>query len=99
MISVPSCANELEQKLILEACYIANIDAVLIEESTATIYSYAYDKSIMLKALTEPRIVAFLDIGYSKTTLTFARFTGGERVNAELLLRDTHRNLGGKNLD
>ena len=87
---------------MLEACFIARINAILIDESTATIYSYANDKMKELREMEieQSKVVGFIDIGYAKTTITIAKFYyTGECVKAEILYKDTDRDLGGRDLD
>ena len=50
-VTVITSATELEQIAMLEACFIARINAILIDESTATIYSYANDKMKELREM------------------------------------------------
>ena len=72
----------------------------MVSESTATIAEYAYSKIIELRKLREPRIVAFIDIGNSKTTVTIAEFRLRlDRVEARVLLHNSDKDLGGRNLD
>ena len=87
----------MAQKALLNACSITGIEAHLIDESTATIYNYVYEKMVKLRNLQQPTIVAFIDIGHSKTTVTIARFTN--EVQAEILIHDSDLNLGGRDLD
>lgn len=52
-----------------------------------------------LLSLDQPRIVVFVDIGHSKTTITVARFTKEEKVKAEIVLHRSDKNLGGRDFD
>ena len=57
------------------ACKVADIQQpYLVSESKAIVTDYAYSKILELKKLDEPRIVAFIDIGHSQTTITIGRF-------------------------
>ena len=96
-MTIPSYATKMAQKALLNACSITGMEAHLIDESTATIYSYVYDKIAKLRNLKQPTIVAFIDIGHSKTTVTIARFTN--EVHAKILIHDSDHNLGGRDLD
>ena len=48
----------------------------------------------------QPRIVAFVDVGNSKSTVTIGRFESvGGKIKAEVLMHHSDRNLGGRDLD
>ena len=51
-ITVASCAHNKEREAILNACKIAEVKARIIDESRATVYSYAYDKFTVMKTQT-----------------------------------------------
>ena len=93
------------------ACKIAKIDANLIDESTAMVYGYAYedmrDSNSKLNRLAPNQsfIIAMIDFGYSKTTITFAKFTrensASGPIQAQILLKNdnSNQNLGLRDLD
>ena len=72
VVTYPSCATTTQFKALKRACDISGIKADLIDESKATAFAYAYDK--MSEIRQRERVVAFIDIGHSKTTLTVVRF-------------------------
>ena len=50
--------------------------------------------------LTEPRIVIFVDIGNSKSTITVGKYVkNGNQIDGEVLLQRSDENLGGRDLD
>ena len=59
-----------------------------MDESTASVFSYAYDKVRELRQLQEPRTVAFVDIGHTKATVTIAQFYVEEEgvLNTKILI-------------
>ena len=75
-MTYPGCLTETGRQNLLQACKIAGISKpCLISEANATVVVYAYNHANDLKTLTEPRYIAFVDIGYSKTTVTLVKFT------------------------
>ena len=103
VITIPEYSTIEEQKALLNACNIAQIfNARLIDESTATVHNYARDHLKDLKRQASDSIVAFIDIGHSKTTVTVAKFMSCEQndqVEGEILIHNSDRNLGGRDLD
>ena len=89
------------QKILQDACIIAGIEQPrLISETTATVITYAYEKMSLLLQLTKPKIVAFIDVGNSKSTITVAKYyVDKNQVFAEIICEESDRNLGGRNLD
>ena len=81
-MTVPSYAKSKELDALLRSFYIADISAEnveLVKESTATIYSYAYDKFDMIKKVIADSAsmsitVAFIDIGHCKTSMIVVKF-------------------------
>ena len=58
----------------------------------------------MSSKLEDKEIIVFIDIGYSKTTITVAKFEkhsndGEESIEADLILHESDRNLGGRDCD
>ena len=74
VISVPSYYNEKERKAMLDACKIAEINAVkLFNESSAVALSYGIFRR---KDLTSTaKNVVFIDLGHSKLSAYCAAFT------------------------
>ena len=80
----------------MDAVYIANIGCLcLINEGSATALSYGFyrQKEFNNKS---PRLVAFVDFGHSKLTVTFVLF-GPEK--AKIINVYSNRNLGARNID
>lgn len=96
VISVPSYASNVERQAILDAAEIAGLKCLrVINESTAIALNYGFFRKKDLDEKKE-RIVAFVDFGHSKTTITIAAFKKGE---AKILVHNSDRNLGGRNFD
>ena len=97
MVTVPTYATVPAQKALLDAFTIAGIEARLVDESAATMYNYAYEKRNELRSIDSPRIVAFVDIGHTKTTVTIVKYTN--EIKAKIILSKNDANLGGRDLD
>ena len=97
IVTVPTYATVSAQKALLDACSIAGIEARIVDESTATMYNFAYEKMSELRSIGSPRIVAFVDIGHSKTTVTIVEYT--KEIKAKIILSKSDVNLGGRDLD
>ena len=96
VISVPSYFTNVERQAIIDACDIAGIKCMrVINESTAIVYNYGFFRKGDLDQEKE-RIVAFVDLGHSKTTVTIAGFKKGE---ARIIIHNSDRNLGGRDMD
>lgn len=96
VISVPSYTTNVERQAIVDACHIAGIKCLrVINESTAIVYNYGFFRKNDLDAENE-RVVAFVDMGHSKTTITIAAFKKGE---SRIIIHNSDRNLGGRDLD
>jgi heat shock 70kDa protein 4 len=96
VISVPTYATNVERQAYLDAADIAGIKcAALINESTAIAMTYGFQKRGELDEK-KPRIVAFVDFGHSKLTITYASFTLGK---AKIIRSHSNRNLGARNID
>lgn len=78
MLTVPSYANDRMQKALINAAKIAQIEAQLVDESTAILYQYARSNISNLLKMQAPEIVAFIDIGQSKTTVTVVKYSLSE---------------------
>ena len=50
----------------------------LISETTATLTHYIHNHVSRLRRLEEPELVAFVDIGHSKTTVSIAKIESVE---------------------
>lgn len=67
----------------------------LINESTAIAITYGFFKKAELNP-EKPRIVAFVDFGHSKLSVTFCLFKPGF---ARILMTHSDRNLGARQID
>ena len=75
-MTVPSDVTERELQDMYISCEIAQIPYPhFIDESTATVFHYVYEKMRDLRYLGRPKTVAFVDIGHTKATVTIVRFT------------------------
>lgn len=70
-ITIPSYTSIAAYQALLDSCTIAGFKAILVDESTAIVHQYAYQN---MAALGSDKMVAFVDIGYSSTTVTIAKF-------------------------
>jgi molecular chaperone DnaK (HSP70) len=68
----------------------------LINESTAVCLNYGFFRKADLPEKDHPRIVAFVDLGHSKLTVTIASFLQGK---TKVLAHHSDRNLGARNFD
>lgn len=96
VIAVPTYASNIERQAYLDAAEIAGINCVrLINESTATALTYGFFRKADLDA-EKPRVVAFVDLGHSSLTVTFAQF-----VKSKMKVLGTHsnRNQGARQID
>lgn len=81
---------------MVDACDIAGLKCLrVINESTAIAYNYGFFRKSDLST-DEERVVAFVDFGHSKTTVTIAAFKKSE---ARIIVHKSDRNLGGRDLD
>lgn len=95
-LTFPSYATKEERQVLLDACVIANIKPRLVSESKAILFSYGHQNWQELRNSSEKKIVVFIDIGYSKTTVIVASF---EKKYSEILVEKSDKNLGGRDLD
>ena len=96
VISVPSYASNVERQALLDAAEIADIKCLrVINESTAIVLNYGFFRKKDLDEKKE-RVVAFVDVGHCKTTITIASFKKGE---AKILVHNSERNLGARDFD
>lgn len=97
VISVPSYFSNVERQAVLDACDIANLKCIrLINESTAVCLNYGFFRKADLPEKDPARIVAFVDFGHSKLTVTIASFLQGK---VKILAHHSDRNLGARNID
>jgi len=67
----------------------------LINESTATALTYGFFRKDDLN-VKKPRIVAFVDFGHSKLTITYCSFVPGK---TKVIMSHSNRNLGARKID
>lgn len=93
VISVPTYATNIERQAYLDAAEIAGIKCVrLLNESTAIALTYGFFKKSEFDQK-RPRIVAFVDFGHSKLTVTFCSFLPGK---TKVLMTHSDRNIGAR---
>lgn len=93
VISIPNYASNAERTAYLDAAQIAGINCVrLINEGTATALTYGFFRKADLDEKKE-RIVAFVDFGHSKLSVTFASFV---KSKMKILGTYSNKNLGAR---
>jgi len=96
VLSVPSYFSNVERQCILDAADIADFKCLrTINESTAIALNYGFFRKKDLDPK-NARIVAFVDFGHSKTTVTIASFVQGK---TKILCHHSDRNLGARDFD
>ena len=96
VVSIPSYASNTERQALVDAADIAGLKCLrVINESTAICYNYGFFRKNDLSKEQE-RIVAFVDLGHSKTTVTIAGF---KQQEARIICHRSDRNLGGRDMD
>lgn len=96
VFSVPSYFSNVERQAFLDACDIAEVKAIrLLNEGTAAALSYGFFKNKEFKK-DEKKVVAFVDFGHSKLTVTLVEF---QTSKLKILYHHSDRNLGARNLD
>lgn len=95
VISVPSYFGETERRAMLDASAIAGLNCLrLVNDTTAAALGYGLTKN---EQFTEtPKVVCFVDIGFSSTKVSIVSFTKGH-----LEVKETHcePHLGGRDFD
>jgi len=96
VLSIPSYCSNVERQSLLDAAEIAGLKCLrVINESTAIALNYGFFRKKMLDAK-EARVVAFVDLGHSKTTVTIASFVQGK---TKIICHKSDRNLGARDFD
>lgn len=96
VLTVPSYFSNAERQSVLDSAEIAGIKCLrLLNESTAIALNYGFFRKQDLDDK-EARIVAFVDLGHSKTTITIASFLKGKM---RIIVHKSDRNLGARNFD
>ena len=97
VFAVPSYFSNTERQAFLDAVEIADLKCLrLINESTAVALTYGFFRKPDLPEKGEPRVVAFVDLGHSKLTVTIASFLAGKM---KVICHNSDRNLGARNMD
>ena len=96
VVTIPSYASNTERQALVDAADIAGLKCLrVINESTAIAYNYGFFRKNDLEKDNE-RVVAFVDMGHSKTTVTIAGF---KQQESRIICHKSDRNLGGRDLD
>jgi len=96
VVSVPDYYTVAERKAMIEAINIADLNCTaLINESSAVALAYGFFKRNQFEA-DKPRIVAFVDMGTSKTTISYVSFS---KTNQKVLSVTSDRFCGGREFD
>lgn len=96
VVSVPSYFTQIEREAVLEAGKIAGLNVErLYNESTANVMNYGIFRK---KDLSDdnPRIVGFVDVGHSKSSVFFAKIW---KNKAEILFEKNLLTVGTRNFD
>jgi molecular chaperone DnaK (HSP70) len=95
VVSVPDYYTVAERKAMIEALNIADLNCTaLINESSSVALAYGWFKRTQFEE--NPRIVGFIDIGQSKTTITYVSFT---KTMQKVISVTTERNCGAREFD
>jgi heat shock protein 4 len=96
VLTVPSYFSNVERQSLMDAVHIAGLKCPrIINESTAIALQYGFFKKNDI-AQSEPRNVAFIDFGHSKTTVTIAQFT---KEKVKIMCHLSERNMGARDFD
>ena len=96
VLSIPSYTSNTERQALVDACEIAGLKCLrVINDNTAICYNYGFFRKNDLPSEGE-RVVAFVDMGHSKTTVTIAGFKQGQ---CRIIVHKSERNLGGRDMD
>jgi heat shock 70kDa protein 4 len=96
VLSIPSYCSNVERQSLLDAAEIAGLKCLrVINESTAIALNYGFFRKRDLDPK-EERVVAFVDLGHSKTTITIASFIQGK---TKIICHKSDRNLGARDFD
>lgn len=96
VVSVPDYYTVAERKALIEALNIADLNCTaLINESSAVALAYGFFKRTQFEA-DKPRIVGFIDMGQSKTTISYVSFT---KTHQKVLSVTSERFCGAREFD
>ncbi|KAF3316827.1 adenyl-nucleotide exchange factor sse1 [Orbilia oligospora] len=97
VISVPAWFTDCQRRAILDASEVAGLKTLrLMNDTTAAALGYGITKIDLPTAEEKPRIVAFVDIGYSNYTVSIVSFRKGELT---VLSTAYDRHFGGRDFD
>ncbi|EGX43978.1 hypothetical protein AOL_s00210g139 [Orbilia oligospora ATCC 24927] len=97
VISVPAWFTDSQRRAILDASEVAGLKTLrLMNDTTAAALGYGITKIDLPTAEEKPRIVAFVDIGYSNYTVSIVSFRKGELT---VLSTAYDRHFGGRDFD
>jgi heat shock protein 4 len=95
VVSVPGFFTQQERGKILDAAKLAEVKCLrLMNETSATALEYGIFRRHTLSE--KPRLVFFVDIGYSKTSMCLAGIT---KKLVEIKAEFHERNLGIRDMD
>jgi heat shock protein 4 len=96
VVSVPSFFTPIERQAVIDAAKIAGMEITkLYNESAANVMNYGIFRRGDLDS-SMPRLVGFVDMGHSKTSIFFANIW---KDKAEIVAEVSNSNLGTRNLD
>lgn len=96
VVSVPGYFGPVERQAVIDAAKIAGVEVTkLYNESTANVMNYGIFRRGDLDPAV-PRLVGFVDLGHSKTTIFFASIW---KDKAEVVAEVSNPNLGTRNMD
>jgi heat shock protein 4 len=96
VVSVPDYYTVAERKAMIDAINIADLNCTaLINESSSVALAYGWFKRTQFEA-DKPRIVGFIDMGQSKTTISYVSFT---KTTQKVISVTSERNCGAREFD
>lgn len=96
VVSVPDYYTVAERKAMIDAINIADLNCTaLINESSSVALAYGWFKRTQFEA-DKARIVGFVDMGQSKTTISYVSFT---KTTQKVISVTTERNCGAREFD
>ena len=97
VVSIPDYSTVQERKAMLESVLIGGLNCTsLLNESSAISLAYGFQKLKEFQDDTPPRLVSFIDLGHSQTTIFFAEFT---KKLVKIVSVSTERFCGAREFD
>ena len=97
VVSIPDYCTVQERKAMLESIQISGLNCTaLINESSAITLAYGFQKLKDLLKDNNPRIVVFIDLGHSKTSIIYAEFN---KTLLKILSVTSERFCGARDFD